>query len=357
MKIVIAGNYGANNLGDEMILEGCLQSLRSVAPNAEITVLSGNPTQTARKYDVQSAPHFPSGFRSFIRSLFKPSKTKKLVQQCDYFILGGGGLFGSLTFKANLIWAVQAFKARRYKKPVLHYGQSIGELKGRIRKWLVRKTFQNSSLIVVRDQQSKKRLKSIGVTKKIYVIPDLAFRSKAQTTPRQDTVLVALRQTKSITPQFKQTIKDFLDWLKTDKEVKFIEFQKEPHPQADKPLHKEILQDAEHTNDFIPAKLVLGMRLHSIIAAIKTNTPFIAISYAPKVEAFLQYAKLEDYMLQPEELTSEKLKSLFNKVQNSHHAITQRLEAFNKKALQRFAEFERLTLRNFLSSDSKTHRK
>jgi polysaccharide pyruvyl transferase WcaK-like protein len=77
MKIVICGNYGAENLGDELILEGMLETLRAVSPDAEITVMSGNPKETKwlykARYGMEAVAKFPSGIRSFLKSIFRNS--------------------------------------------------------------------------------------------------------------------------------------------------------------------------------------------------------------------------------------------------------------------------------------------
>jgi polysaccharide pyruvyl transferase CsaB len=331
MKVVIAGNYGAGNIGDEMILQGLLNLLKKSDPSAEITVLSGNPSQTTKKHKVAASPLFPSGIRSFLKSLFsKISKTKKLVKECDYFILGGGGLFGSLTLKANIIWGIQAFMAYRMNKPVLMYGQSIGELKGWFRKWIVKKVFNSASLIVVRDTASKSRLKVLSIKQKIHVIPDLAFNIpfKRKKSKRKPQLILALRQNPQINPKFIKIISEFLNWVinKHNWKIKIINFQNPPSPDADKIIHQKIIKNKKNIstfeyknskqllNEFSKSSLVLGMRLHSIISAIITKTPFIAIAYAPKVEALLKDEKMEKYMLKLNEITLPKLKSLFKEV-------------------------------------------
>ena len=57
MKIVICGNYGATNLGDEAILESILQMVRGAFADARatagavrVTVVSADCDSTAAKY-------------------------------------------------------------------------------------------------------------------------------------------------------------------------------------------------------------------------------------------------------------------------------------------------------------------
>ena len=58
MKIGIVGNYGNDNNGDEAILLGILQQLLDTFPikNKDITVFSNNPTQTEKRFGVNSYP-------------------------------------------------------------------------------------------------------------------------------------------------------------------------------------------------------------------------------------------------------------------------------------------------------------
>ena len=349
MKIVIAGNYGANNLGDEMILRGLLRLLNDIVPKAKITVLSAEPKDTKKRHNVKSLNLFPAGFRSFFRNLFDfKRKNLKAVKECDVFILGGGGLFGSLTFIANLIWGLQAKMAYKYNKPVIMYGQSIGELKGKIRKRIVKKLFKKASLIVVRDNESQKRLKSLKIKEKIYVAPDLALNMDDHHHPHQkNEVIIALRHLDDLSLIFKKGIADFLYDIydKHDYKIQFIDFKSE----VDNKLHEHVIDmlyqqcPVEHitlvkdTNEllrlFSNAGFVLAMRLHSVIAAIMVEKPFIAINYAPKVKAFLEYAKLDEFLIDMDDLSEDKLNEMFKKIMKNKVNIRKRLKKFKENSL------------------------
>ena len=373
MKIVIAGNYGAKNLGDEMILEGLLFSLKSVVPSAKITVLSGDPEETvskyADKYSVGSEKKFPAGLRSLISSIFDfKRQTKKVVKDCDYFILGGGGLFNDMNFKANIIWGVQAFMAYLYKKPVIMYGQSVGHLQGFFTKKIIKKLFQKAKLITVRDEDSKECLKDLGVTKPIYVIPDMAFNTPPQAglinNVREANTLkmvVALRQYEKIPENFKRTLCEFFNWLIKDKKIilEFVDFQS--GGREDFALTEEILSNitssAELANSikhlhninsvedmlkiFSGAGFVVGMRLHSIISAIKTHTPFIAVNYSGKVKSLLKAHGLEEFIVD----FSAGLKDLekkFLRLEHEHSNISNKLKDTAEKAREAHVEAEKL---------------
>ncbi|MFA7685642.1 MAG: polysaccharide pyruvyl transferase family protein [Candidatus Gracilibacteria bacterium] len=360
MRIVIAGNYGVQNLGDEMILKGLLQSLRSIFPLAELTVLSSNPVETNRTYQVNSVEKFPAGFRSFFKNIFhKNNATSRAVKACDYFILGGGGLFGGPKRRANLIWGIQAVMAYFYGKKVVMYGQSIGPIKKFIDRLILKRLFKKAKLIIVRDKPSKDRLRELGIEKKVYVYPDLAFRFKIETDEhqREKRLIVALRQMENLPVDFNESISSFLNWVIAEHKwnVTFITFQK--GVESDEKLHEEIMEMIndksyldlidEHDIEkiirvYLESEMVFGMRLHSLISAIKTDTPFMAINYAPKVKDFLESSGMEDHFLNLNEINPEKLKKQFTKVFTKKEDIISQLKKYNEKAKESHEEMEEL---------------
>jgi len=345
MKYVVTGNYGAKNLGDEMILEGMIESLKKADNCAEIHVLKGDEK-------------FPAGIKSFIKWIFRGNKTaKEKVKNCDYFVLGGGGLFGSLSQYANIIWWAQAIGAYHYKKPVLMLGQSVGKIKNKYIQKLVKNIFNKADLISVRDEKSKENLKGIGVTRKIILVPDLAFvRANwqpdkqlslhgidAETVESKD-VIIALRQMKNLSENFKIQIARFVEWLKKEQKmnVKFVNFQT-GKTDNDEILHNEIKNSVgDDTLEIISPKtteeviklfenvnFALCMRLHSVITAMLTNTPFIAINYADKVANLMEYMGSKENILEMTDVTFENLKNLYDKkIKTSKNNQPEKIEEF-----------------------------
>ncbi|MBI4234745.1 polysaccharide pyruvyl transferase family protein [Candidatus Peregrinibacteria bacterium] len=369
VKIVIAGNYGAKNLGDELILSGLLQSVENaVGKNCKITVLSANPLQTSKLHHVDSVRQFPAGIRSFFR---KSKETEKAVRECDFFILGGGGLFLSLSFYANFIWAIQAYHAYKLGKKVLMCGQSIGKTGNPILKFMIKRLFNKATLITVRDSGSRENLKNLGITKKIHMAPDFAFqnlepipgarpakRGHSSSSP-PPYALVALRQMPSLKKSFYKHIADFLIYLR-DKEnlaVKLVNFQ--TGHEADSIIHQKVLShikdqksielipDISDPSELFPlfsnAKFALCMRLHSVITAIKCETPFTAINYAVKVTATLKDLKLVKNSLNLANISFANLKRSY---ETSKRSATN-CAATAQKELEKFAK---TTLRNVLTA-------
>jgi polysaccharide pyruvyl transferase CsaB len=336
MNISIIGNYGANNLGDELILEGLLKTIRGVKPAAKITVLSANPAQTSEKFDIRSVRKFPAGFRSIFAYLFNGqlSKTIKAVKKSDFVIIGGGGLFDDSQFRAVWIWSIQAATAYLLKRKVIMYGQSIKPIKSKLAQKCVKKLFKKAKFIAVRDEDSKKVLKKLIRGKKIYLMPDLIFKLEPKFEQAKDNkILFCLRDYAGKPDDFDTNLAKFINHiLKKDKNLKieFIPFKKELDEkyiatilekitEKDRThIHKFTEKRREVERIFTTSKVVIGMRLHSILMAIVTRTPFIAINYNPKVRNILETLRLQKFVIEPGEVGPKELESLLDTAENYH---------------------------------------
>jgi polysaccharide pyruvyl transferase WcaK-like protein len=125
--ILIGGYYGFGNTGDEAILSAMLNDLRSLQPELEFIVVSGNPGETAAHYNVEAIPW------SDIPALLEA------VQQCNLIILGGGGLFHDYwgvqtdTLLTRNLTGIPFFSgfpllAELTKKPCMIYAVGVGPL-------------------------------------------------------------------------------------------------------------------------------------------------------------------------------------------------------------------------------------
>lgn len=331
MKLVIAGNYGAHNLGDELILEGILTAIRRIKPAAEITVLSEKPQETKNKYEIYCVKKFPAGFRSFFFRLLDGNfkKTAKAVKECDFFMFGGGGLFDGTTLKGMIIWAIQAAFAYHYKKPVILYAQSVSSIDSKLKRWIIKKVFGKAVFVSVRDENSKEVLKNILQGKQVYTMPDMIFRienfKKTHASNFQNKVLICLKKIEWMKEELKDSIVELADnLLRGNVTVEFLPFaiedEKYLNEIADKITQKDKIEVHKFTEDknkiseiFKSVGFVLGMRLHSILMAIICNIPFIAINYNPKVKNLLKLVDLEENLIEPEDVDNEILMAQFLK--------------------------------------------
>ena len=69
-----------------------------------------------------------------------------------------------------------------------------------------------------------------------------------------------------------------------------------------------------------------------MILAIKTKTPFIAISYAEKVNAFYKYSGLNGFIIKQKNISLEILKSYFHNLLENSTEYKNEMEAFSTKS-------------------------
>lgn len=352
MKFLLIGNYGATNLGDEIILNEMINLIREKFKNANITVFSANPVETVRNHPKIKSQHpLPFGFRSLFR-MFGPNghRSVKTIKDADYMIIGGGGLFSGLSLYANLLWGFHAFVGILFGKKIIMYSQSIGPVKWGIQRIILKYIFQKSTFISVRDPDSKAELEKMKIKKEIHLMPDMIFRARKPKTSikkENNQILVNLRSGYHNQYQQKE-LRKFLNWLnKKGYQINFVPFQNKI--ESDKDLTEKFQQklpfktkihtpqNLEEVLDLYKnAEYIIATRLHAALAAIKSESPLISIAYSQKVNSYLsQIAK--DIPILSENLTFESLKTKFQSAKNS----TPIYKKYNATALKEHKKIEK----------------
>ncbi len=356
-KIVICGNYGASNLGDEAILDGILRLVRQAAPNAQITVMSHNPAETEQLHEVQTVRLFPAGFRSFWRALTQKGliETVKAVKNCDLFILGGGGLFTDERPLAIVIWSIQAGMARFFRRPIYCFGQSVGPLMTTFGRLMTRKVFKKAKVITVRDASSAVILQKLGLHH-AHVLADPVFylghssedsQDIAEVSPpaalRENFVVISVRPWSPHDQNKLKNLAQFIDWLYQEKGLQTVLVPFQILADNDALPMQEILENVQHKTAveifeysanfrdtlklMAKAKAVIGMRLHSLIFATLTETPFLALSYSQKVCSLMHSLEQSEFLLKWSHFETEDLRQSFEKLMNQYEIIQTNLAA------------------------------
>lgn len=298
MRVVISGYYGFDNVGDEAILYSIIQVLRESDPNIEIVVLSNNPAYTEGMYQVKAINRW-----SFVGIY-------KALKHADGLISGGGSLLQDETGMRSIPYYTGVMKlAHLLKKPVFIYAQGMGPIHGRMNRHIVGRMLK-STFITVRDQASKKLLQKIGIKNDIEIVPDPVLGltlsgSKSDWWDRQGftgpVVTVSVREWPS-SMDYKARIAKALDTIAHEgTSIVFVPM----HGELDEKASKETAKKMKENSFIVPyystleekitiignSNLLVGMRLHSLIFASITYTPFIAISYDPKIEAYAEIAE------------------------------------------------------------------
>jgi len=212
-KIFIAENVPSLNKGEMAILEGMLESFKTLG-KVQVTMLSDLPDIDQLRYgtkvriiNVKKALHLsdkPSRYNRLFNSFLLLSqhliflifykifglRALKLMKseiwreyaESDVIIVGHDGTFGAgcgmLRTLAYFYYFYIPFFAKVLGKPIVLYGGSIGRFK-RLR-WFLEKgakfALNKIDLITLREEVSYQNLRDMGVKNdRVFVIPDLAF--------------------------------------------------------------------------------------------------------------------------------------------------------------------------------------
>jgi N-acetylglucosaminyldiphosphoundecaprenol N-acetyl-beta-D-mannosaminyltransferase len=289
-KVVISGYYGFGNLGDETILAGLLRGIRSEISDVEILVISGNPLDTRRRYQVAAV------------SRLNPKILREL-RSADLFISGGGGLLQDKTSLRSLLYYLSLiYIAQKLNIPSFICAQGIGPLKRKFSRWLVKRVLQKSTAISVRDEASREVLTELGINN-LFLTADLSFLAEVKAEGDHlelehlppPLIGISVRDTPGFDP------KDFADKVsKTLAASKgsavFLPFS---------PFDVGVCQSvarwltgkykiisnidslAKATSIIQKLDVLVGMRLHSIMLANRLGIAAIGLAYDPKVNQFM----------------------------------------------------------------------
>jgi polysaccharide pyruvyl transferase CsaB len=282
-KAVLCGYYGKGNGGDEALLVSLLQMLPE---DVQPIVLSGNPSETKKMYDVASCDR---------ASAFPILKALKLS---DVFIWGGGSLMQDTTSIASpMYYAGLMALAQQRGLTTIAWAQGIGPLQRPFTCWMTRQTLSGCSAISVRDLASAELLTQWNLSHVVAPDPVWALQSSKVgglsnfPAPR---VAVVLRPHPFLTPRrleiLTQALVDFQ--AATNTFILLVPFQLSQDLEIAKYLANKLgdnsniipLQNpAELKGLFKEVEMTIAMRLHGLIMAAAETCRCFALSYDPKV--------------------------------------------------------------------------
>jgi polysaccharide pyruvyl transferase CsaB len=316
VKITALGYYGFDNLGDEAVLAGIRTALREPFPDAQTLVLT---------HDAPATQSLHPGVQTANRWRWRDALAA--LQGTDLFVFGGGSLLQDATSARSVLWyTLMALLARKKAKRVLWWGQGIGPLSTPLSQKLVRVIGNQADALTVRDEKSAALLKEIGVRRSIEVVADPAFALDPQPTSLPSGTLVALRRWPGVSPE---TLAHSLATSGTLAIPMHLPDDLEVH--AELPCFNWRTESAsvqEVLGRFAVAEATVAMRLHALIFSARCATPFVALSYDPKVTALAQSAGQEDVLLSAREATPESLRAALQNVRETAASRREQLHAF-----------------------------
>jgi polysaccharide pyruvyl transferase CsaB len=337
-SILIGGYYGAGNIGDEAILAAMLQELRAQRSDLTFTVTSWDPEKTSRELQVKAI------FYNDIRGLLDAGS------QADLVILGGGGIFHDYwgldpdSYLRRGYWDISFFGslpllARLLDIPCMIYAVGVGPLNSDLAREHTRLAFERCQVATLRDPESLAELRQTGLalegaeSPRVEILPDPVY-SFPLSEEQQAGAVDFLRQRGipdsaqllGISLRYWDLEGPLEAWLECIAAGVRDFLDRTPHAQA-LLIPFQVTQSTPHTNDALVlqrlaglvdrpgrvhwietplspglaqglikrCRVLLGMRLHSVIMALNAGTPVVALAYAPKVSSAMKQSGQEAF--------------------------------------------------------------
>ena len=284
MNFLINGYFGYQNAGDEAVLAAMVAHLRVLDSSAAFTATSGDPQHTRKMH----------GINAIGRQ--NPRELLGAIRKCDVFLSGGGSLVQDVTSVRNAVYYTTLLRtAKTMGKPTMVYAQGVGPLTQPLSRKVARAAFQGAKIVTVRDGDSAKLLREIGVTRAVEITADPVWDlSSAEGGVRSAEWIAALR---SWPGQEEDALPRLVAALRSEAKaagvaLRFLNMQTGVDDVLLRPLVRpEELLDTSgwHPRRIIErlqsAERVLAMRLHALIFAASVGVPVVAFDYDPKVKA------------------------------------------------------------------------
>lgn len=365
-RITLFGNNSGRNLGDMAIMSSILESLSARMPNAEFFVPAINAQWTERhygdKYNVRAVNVMP--WTLSIRLLGLP--TLRCLAKSDVALICDGIIFGKKLFNPafnyliTLVFLVPL--ARLLGCKVVCYSCGIGPFPSKISRLFAKWVINGSDLVMMRERDSEKLAKEIGVTQPIALTGDAAFINP--TSPKEvareivaslgldaDKPVMAVNVTAYLdawlAPHerlaqgegFISMIGDALNRTQEQANEKFQILVVSTHPMDEETCQTlakmcggKVIDNSKYLSHDIQAVLrmcglLVGMRFHSIVLASSVETPVVGLIYAPKVRGYLRLLGCEEFGLELASLTEHSLSEKLVEAWNGRSALKAKQDA------------------------------
>lgn len=348
---VISGYYGFNNSGDDTLLMAMIKTLKMHDESLRILVLSKNPAQTKKLYNVDSVNRI-NIFK--IASIFKKSKV---------LLSGGGSLVQDVTSTKSIWYYLSLIKYASSKNMNVYvYANGIGPIIKEKNMRLAKSALSKSDLITLRENDSKILLESIGIKDvKTIITADPAFTLECAKDDKISNILhsqdiecsngrhdFADRLTKNkilgvSVRNWKKVSSDFADLLSQRiesicKKHGFVPFFVPMQFPADYEFSKRvlgkmsingyILKKQHHGSEIMglikKCDVMMAMRLHALIYSTNVCVPVFGIVYDPKVESFLNYAR-QPFHIDVNSVSDDSFEENFDKMYSQYDKLKEEL--------------------------------
>ena len=283
------------------MLAAMIEVLSDLDPQVNITVISADPEDTAKRHGVRAVSWLSLG--DIIGAL----------RSADLLVSGGGSLLQNVTSGRSLYYYLGViWLAERLGVPVMLYAQGIGPVCGGLARSLMRRIAGGVSLITVRDHGSFEEIGSLGITRptvEVTADPVLAIHpvdlgigrgilKRAKADGAKPVVGVSVREWRGW-EHYKQAIAEAADRVAQElgARVVFFPMQVPEDVRTAETIAARMKTSATAlTDEFTTSELLslvgnfdllLAVRLHALIFAGVMGVPMVGVSYDPKIDRFL----------------------------------------------------------------------
>ena len=328
MRIGIMASIGEGNLGDELILEANLQELRRAFSGRalEIDVYSNDVAETKERYvGVRVLPFVPVGLRSFFKCLFNGSLFRIFwaLLKTEQVIVGGGGIFYSKEMNVGMnpifVWWLRMQLVRLFGVKIHLVSVGIEQIEGNLNKWLMREICKIADSVSVRDRGSVKALRALGVGPEIdiWIMHDVVFDLDWYINQKESKKIgLIVRQWGEAGDLFWREVGRKLEEMGYE----LIWIAMSVRQPDDRKFIKEIggrLWGGDFNknglqNLLAELGLIISVRLHGQITALKSGKRLLAVKYGNKTKSLVERFGVESVNI--EDVTTEELIEKVKKV-------------------------------------------
>lgn len=333
--LTLSGYYGYGNAGDEAVLAGLVTGFRAARPESDLTItaLSGHPAETQATHGIGAVDRY------------KPAALLREIGRTNLFLSGGGSLLQDVTSAHGIFYYLGVVRmAQMLGRKSMFIAQGIGPLKRARSRRLVKSVANRLDAITVRDPDSAALLREVGVTKTpIEVTADPALLLTAHPVLAQSGAFgVALRPWPGQEDLAGGVAEACEIVLKGRRALQFP-----MQPASDLAVAEQFAQKWHQEesgagqagccatdiglvpllSNIASCDLMIGMRLHALILAAAAGVPSVALSYDPKVAAFMASSGQGDAVYDVTRPDPKALSALLARVWETRAARAEALQA------------------------------
>jgi polysaccharide pyruvyl transferase WcaK-like protein len=255
-------------------------------------------------------------------------KTVEQLNRLDFIVVGGGGLFTlspPMPFDTYPDWKSQI------KTPFGFLGVGVQEINPKFES-TVKEIVEDSNFFLVRDSGSLGQVQRFS--SKVKQIPDLTFLYPRKIVRNADATKIGVNlriwnfdEHRTYDNEAWCDAINALPGGKVTIPLSFLDGVKD----ADAMVHVDGMQNtAFDLDNYESIRIMVGMRLHSLIFAAQNGIPIIGVAYTPKVRRFFKDVGLEEFCLDVGEFW--RLNELYCEASKREKEISEKLLKYTEAA-------------------------